>query len=210
MTNVKDQPTIPDEPDALAKATYSNTEEDLEWMVLDRHQLPAELSELELARDEVLDNETMASGGFGDHTTRSLRELGRITGHVREFATRSTTDDIIAAATVVHLFEDHAAVSRWIFETFLKEFTEDPNPGGEGRFISAEEVQVSGFHDEAAAVYAVQEVPIGVVSSTIVDFRVGRLLGVAYVVGPGEDSHLELAQRLAHALERNIVGVVLG
>ena len=48
------------------------------------------------------------------------------------------------------------------------------------------------------------------VSSTVVDFRVGRLLGVAYVVSVGEAERKELAERLGQELERQMVRVVLG
>jgi hypothetical protein len=47
------------------------------------------------------------------------------------------------------------------------------------------------------------------VSSTIIDFRVGRLLGVAYVATLGNSGRLELVERLAQALERRFVQVAL-
>jgi hypothetical protein len=48
------------------------------------------------------------------------------------------------------------------------------------------------------------------VSSTVVDFRVGRILGVAYVGSVGDHTRLEEATELGLALEQNLVSVVLG
>ncbi len=207
MTNL----TTPPESDPLVKATYAMSEAELEWMVLDHAGLPPDLQDLEIAREEILDNESMAEAGPVGRTATSLEEVGRITGFVRDFgATDATSSQVLAAATVVHLFEGHAAVSRWIDDVFVKEMLEMHGPDGEGRFLSTEEIAVSGFHDHAAGVHTTQEAGIGTISSTIVDFRIGRLLGVAYVVTPGESVQREMAQELAHALERHIVRVVLG
>jgi hypothetical protein len=48
------------------------------------------------------------------------------------------------------------------------------------------------------------------VSSTVVDFRLGRILGVVYVATLGNYTRLEMTQELGLALERKIVRVVLG
>ena len=47
-------------------------------------------------------------------------------------------------------------------------------------------------------------------SSTVIDFRVGRLLGVAFVGSIGDQDRLEMASELAYSLEKQIVQVVLG
>ncbi len=203
--------TKPTETNALAKATYATSEDDLRWMVLDQQQLPRELRDLETLREEVLDNEAMAESELGGRTAEALADLGRLTGYVREFgAPGLETGEVIAAATVAHLFESQAAVSRWIDDVFVREFLEDPGADGPGRFLSTKAIEVSGLHDHAAAIFATQEVPIGTISSTIVDFRVGRLLGVAYVITPGEVVLRGIAEELAQTLERHMVGVVLG
>jgi hypothetical protein len=44
----------------------------------------------------------------------------------------------------------------------------------------------------------------------VVDFRVGRLLGVAYIAAFGNCERQAIVERLGHALERKIVRVVLG
>ena len=52
--------------------------------------------------------------------------------------------------------------------------------------------------------------PAGLLSSTVIDFRVGRLLGVAFVGVIGEHERTELATELALALEKRMVQVALG
>ena len=54
-----------------------------------------------------------------------------------------------------------------------------------------------------------QSSPEGPVSSTVVDFRVGRLLGVAYVVTLGNYTQQALTQRLGQTLERHMVQAIL-
>jgi hypothetical protein len=66
-----------------------------------------------------------------------------------------------------------------------------------------------GFADEAAGLRVLQSSPMGPISSTVVDFRLGRLLGVAYVATFGNYERQEIVERLGHALERKIVRVVL-
>jgi hypothetical protein len=70
-------------------------------------------------------------------------------------------------------------------------------------------LEFQGFADEVAGLRVLQSSPIGPISSTVVDFRVGRILGVAYVVTLGNHARRELVERLGHALERKIVRVVL-
>jgi hypothetical protein len=66
-----------------------------------------------------------------------------------------------------------------------------------------------GFADEAAGLRVLQSSPMGPISSTVVDFRLGRLLGVAYVATFGNYERQEIVARLGQALERKIVRVVL-
>ena len=76
--------------------------------------------------------------------------------------------------------------------------------------ISVDRLQPASFFDEAVALKVLQGGPGGLVSSTVIDFRVGRLLGVAYVGTLGDHQRLELAAELGLALEKRIVKVVLG
>ena len=203
----------------LLQATFAVEATELEWMVLTKDQLPAEVSGFELLRESELDNETMAEHGASDRTAASLRELGRVTGYVREFAVHQGAPtlsaepaEVLLAATVVHLFDSRDAVGNWIDEVFVRDFRD--RVGKEtstGHLLTGVEVlDVSGFDDRAAALLAVQEVADGVLASTIVDFRVGRLLGVAYAVAKRDVVLKELAQEMGLELERQMVRVTLG
>ncbi len=204
--------------EALNRATRTTTEAMLPQMVLDQDELPAELRDLLPARAEILDNDTMAEQGFPGNSAESFRALGRITGFMREFAARMPRGESIpvgydlAAATVVHLFDDAQGVSRWMQEIFLEQFEANVDtelhPGQ--HLLMVERLSFHGFSDEATGLRVLQSGPTGLVSSTVVDFRVGRLLGVAYVATFGNCERRALAEHLGLDLERKIVRVVLG
>ncbi len=186
-------------------------------MVLQKQHLPEELREFEHFREGVLTNATMADQGFPGNTAESLRNIGRITGRMREFANpvaKSLVQDGIdlVAATVVHLFQDDQSVSRWMTEVFVKQFEENEGKtrGAGHQLIAVRQLEVAGFHDEAVGIQAVQSGPNGIASSSVIDFRVGRLLGVAFVVTIGDIERRALTERLAIELERQMVAVVLG
>ena len=202
--------------DAFRRATDAVSEADLEQMLLLPADMPQDFADFVVARERVLDNETMAQNGFPGQTEEKIVEAGRINGYVRELSRElqeePETGLIVSAGMVAHLFRDAASVERWIDETFLSEFV-----GNAGRVLDngnellhAEEVPVSGFHGRAAAVFAVHDVPVGVIGSTIVDFALGRLLGVAFVVALGSSEHLATARELALRMERRFVSVALG
>ena len=52
--------------------------------------------------------------------------------------------------------------------------------------------------------------PKGLLSSSILDFRLGRLLGLAYVVTSGDQDRLGSAEVLGKKLERHMVAVTVG
>ena len=114
--------------DALRRATRTITEADLSRMVLDRDELPPALRGFLPARTGILDNHTMAQQGFPGSSAERFRAVGRLTGYMQEFAAPTPASEEIpagydvAATTVVHLFEDHQGVSRWIEEVFLGDF----------------------------------------------------------------------------------------
>ena len=202
--------------DALRRATDAVAEGDLERMLLEPTDMPPDLAGFVVAREGELDNETMAEHGFPGQTEESIGEAGRISGYLREISREleeePETGLIVSAGMVAHLFRDGEAVERWIDDTFLHEFV-----GNAGRVLDnghellhAEEVPVSGFHGKAAGVFAVHDVPVGVIGSTIVDFALGRLLGVAFVVALGSSEHLSTARDLALRMERRFVSVALG
>ena len=202
--------------DPLKRATDAVREEDLEHMLLDVDDLPSELTGFEIAREGVLDNTSMADHGFPGQTVESIGARGRITGYVREFAPEeletALDGDLITVGTVIHLFETDNGPSEWIDDIFLKEFlgsVGNLNDNGH-ELIHAEQVELSGFYGKSASIFAVHEIPNGTLGSTIVDFSIGRLLGVTFVVTLGETQNLELAKDLALSLERQVVSVALG
>jgi hypothetical protein len=203
--------------EALYRATRTITEADLPRLVLNQHELPPPLRDFLPARTGVLDNDTMARQGFPGSSAERFRAVGRLTGYLQEFAAPMPEDEEmavgqdIAAATVVHLFEDMHGVSRWIEEIFLGEFAayvdQELQPGQ--RLLMVQRLEFHGFADEVAGLRVLQSSPLGPISSTVVDFRVGRLLGVAYVATFGNFERRELTERLGQALQQKIVRVVL-
>jgi len=201
-------------PDALDRAAEGIREEDLSSMALAREELPYELREFQLAREGVLDNADMAEHGFPGSTTGEVRATGRITGYLREFVTPAPPQEgsNVIAATVVHLFQDKLQVSRWMTGKFLGDFQRSVGRelGRGQQLISADRLQYEGFSDEAVGLRTLQTSDAGLVSSTIVDFRVGRLLGVAYLVTLGDVERKELVGQIGIELERRIVRILLG
>ena len=204
--------------EALNRATRSIREADLPRMVLDLHELPPEFQGFHPSRDGALDNAIMAEQGFPGNSAESFAALGRITGYVQEFAAPVARGEAIpvgydlAVASVVHLFEDAQGVSRWMREIFLGQF--EANTGRElhsgQHLLMVERLPFQGFSDEVAGLRVLQSGPQGPVSSTVVDFRVGRLLGVVYLATFGNCERRAAVEHLGHALERKIVRVVLG
>ena len=72
--------------EALHRATQTITALDLPRLVLHQRDLPTAFRDFLVAREEPLDNESMARQGFPGNTAERFRALGRITGYVREFA----------------------------------------------------------------------------------------------------------------------------
>ena len=203
--------------EAIHRATQAITPDDLPRMVLYQRDLPAALRHFLPTRDNALDNETMAQQGFPGSTAERFRAVGRITGYMCEFAAPAPEGDEIPAgydllaATVVHLFDHPEGVSRWIDEVFVGEFCarvdQELHPGQ--RLLTVERLTPRGFADQAVGLRVLQSSEPGPVSSTIIDFRVGRLLGVAYVATLGSYERLALVEQLAHTLERRFVQVAL-
>lgn len=203
----------------LAELTEFVTSEDLPWMVVDKPDLPNDLSGFDLLRELVLDNETMAKHGSAKRTAADLVALGRVNGYAREFAVpqgaptlKGEPSVILEAATVAHLFATAEDVEHWIDEVFVEEIQSrigQEEADGQ-KLVGVEKLEVTGFHDHAATLLVVHEVPGGVLASTIVDFRLGNLLGVAYVVAKEDRSFIDLASDLGGRLERQMVRVVLG
>ena len=201
---------------AINRATFSITDGHLDQLVLEKADLPPEFSGHQMVREGPLDNRTMAEQGFPGNTEDRFREAGRITGFLREFGptTNMQTGDgfNFLGATVAHLFDDANKVSGWMNEVFIKDFERNVGErvGEDHQVVSVQGLEVSGFYDEAVALKVLQGGPTGLVSSTVIDFRLGRLLGVAFVATIGDHERLDLATELGIAMEKRMVGVVLG
>ena len=198
------------------RATFNVTQNELEFMVLTKTELPAVFQGYQVVREGVLDNADLAQHGFAGSTPEGFRRAGRVTGYMREFgptANMAVADGFnFVGATVAHLFDTPEAVSGWMHDIFLKDFEDNVgNSVGENhQLISVQRLEPKGFFDEAVAIRVVQGGPQGILSSTVIDFRVGRILGVAFVGAVGEHERLDLANQLGSALEKRIVRVVLG
>ena len=201
---------------ALTRATYRITAESLPQMTLEPGEFPGEFSAHQVIREGELDNDTLARNGFAGSTAARFAEAGRVTGAMRELgptANMSLNDGVdFMAASVVHLFDSPESVAGWMRDIFLKDFEDNVgNSVGEGhQLISAARVETAGFYDESVGLRVLQGGPGGIISSTVVDFRLGRLLGVAFVGTMGDHHRLELALRIGQSLEKRIASVVLG
>ena len=201
---------------ALSRATFRITEDQLEYMVLDRDSILEEFQGYQVVREGVLDNETMAERGFAGSTAERFRLAGRISGYVREFgptANMSVFDGFdFVGATVAHLFDNPDSVTGWMQDIFVKDFEDNvgDSVGDSQQLISVHRLKPTGLFDEAVALKVLQGSSAGLLSSTVIDFRVGRILGVAFVGSVGDQERLELASQLARSLEKRIVQVVLG
>ncbi len=202
--------------DAFRRATDAVAGDDLQWMPLSSQELPPEFAGFREVRAGELDNATMAEHGLPGQTAESIAAMGRITGYAREVARERLPDPadgaVVMAGMVAHLFVDADGVGRWIDEVFRKDFLASVGRIRDSghNLVHAEEVAVSGFHGKCAALFAVHETPLGELGSTIIDFGVGRILGVAFVVALGRNRNLEMAVDLGLRLERRIVSVALG
>ena len=199
---------------ALDRATFGISEESLQYMVLENSDMPEEFQGFQVVREGPLDNETMAQHGFQGNTSERFRTLGRVTGFMRELGETSNAGDgfNFLGATVAHLFDNPKTVTDWMHEVFIKDFEANigESVGEDQQLISTKRLETSGFFDEAVALKVLQGGTAGLVSSTVLDFRVGRILGVAFVGTVGDHERLDLATQLAQSLERQIVKVVLG
>ena len=185
-------------------------------MVLDKNQFPNDFQGHQIVREGELDNETLAKNGFDGSTAERFLQAGRVTGTMRELG--PTTEMAMAdgfdfmAASVVHLFDNPESVTSWMHEIFLKDFEDHVGDSvGQGhQLVSTARVATGGFFDESVALHVLQGGPTGLISSTVVDFRLGRLLGVAFIGTVGNHQRPELTMQIGQALERRMAAVVLG
>ena len=199
----------------LVQATYGIDESDLPYLALAASDLPDMFRDFTRVREDELDNARMAENGFEDASEERYREIGRINGFVREFWSPDAQLDLdgedVMAGTVAHLFETPEGVSRWISEVFLGDFANNVGaPAGDGQIlVGIDRFEPEGFFDEAAGIRARYDRYGHAISATIIDFRVGRILGVAYIATLGDYERILEANELGMAMEQGIVAEVL-
>jgi hypothetical protein len=185
-------------------------------MVLEKEDLSSEFQGHKSLREGFWDNERLARHGFATSTAPRFRRAGRVTGYIREFGPNAAMESRdgfnFLAATAAHMFSSPQSVVDWMHHIFLHDFQENVGEKvGQGQqLVSIRRLEPANFYDEAVALKVLQGGSSGLMSSTIVDFRVGRVLGVAIVGTVGDHERLELASELGLALEKRIVSVVLG
>ena len=205
-------------PNALTRATYTISDALIERMVLEPVELPRGLAGFQLARSGYLDNHTMAEQGFPGNSAEGFARIGRITGFLAEYANPAAGSAAgpgvdVAAGAVVHLFDREDSVKVWMHDIFLRQFQE--NVGESSRdgseLVSVEKLRRQRLRRRGgvAAGDAPRHRP-GSSRRPVIDFRVGRLLGVAFVVSTGDLERLDVTTDLALALERRMVSVTLG
>ena len=201
---------------AITRATYRVTQDTLPDMVLEKSEFPSDFHTHQIVREGELDNETLASNGFAGNTAQRFLAAGRVTGSMRELGPTSNmamADGFdFMAASVVHLFDTPESVSRWMHDIFLKDFEDHVGDtvGQDHQLVSATRLETAGFFDESVALQVLQGGPSGLISSTVVDFRLGRLLGVAFIGTIGNHHRPQLTMQIGQALEKRIAQIVLG
>ena len=201
---------------SIDRATYSVGEASLDLMVLEKAGFPEAFQSHQVIREGALDNETLAENGFDGSTAERFSQAGRVTGVMRELGPTSNmamSDGFdFMAASVVHLFDSPDSVHGWMHEIFLKDFEDRVGESvGQGhQLVSATRLEPTGFFDEAVGLRVLQGGVDGLISSTVVDFRVGRLLGVVFIGAVGDHDRLNQVIQLGQILEKRIVSVVLG
>ncbi len=201
---------------SIDRATYSIGENSLDLMVLEKTGFPELFQGHQVVREGSLDNETLAQNGFEGSSAERFSQAGRVTGVMRELGPTSNmgmSDGFdFMAATVVHLFDSPESVHSWMYDIFLKDFEDRVGESvGQGhQLVSATRLEPTGFFDEAVGLKVLQGGVDGLISSTVIDFRVGRLLGVVFIGAVGDHDRLDQVVQLGQILEKRIVSVVLG
>ena len=201
---------------SIDRATYSIGENALDLMVLEKTGFPELFQGHQVVREGSLDNETLAQNGFEGSSAERFSQAGRVTGVMRELGPTSSmgmSDGFdFMAATVVHLFDSPDSVHSWMYDIFLKDFEDRVGESvGQGhQLVSATRLEPTGFFDEAVGLKVLQGGVDGLISSTVIDFRVGRLLGVVFIGAVGDHDRLDQVVQLGQILEKRIVSVVLG
>ena len=200
----------------LVQATYDVHESDLPSLTLPVHSLPDRYETYTHVREDDLDNTKMAVHGFPGATEERFVEIGRLNGFVREFWSSDVNPDVdgadVIVGSVAHLFNTPEGVHDWMHDVFLNDFHNNigADAGEDQILVAVDQFTPEGFFDEAVGLRANYNRQGHPVSATIIDFRVGRILGVAYIATTGDHSRIDEVTDLGFKMEESIVSVVLG
>ena len=200
----------------LVQATFGVGESDLPRLALPIQSLPDRYKSYTQVREEDLDNTKMAVHGFPGATEERFVEIGRVNGFVREFWSPSVDQNVdgadVLVGSVAHLFNTPEGVHDWIHDVFLSDFFNNigADAGEDQILVAADQFAPEGFFDEAVGLRASYNRHGHAITATIVDFRVGRILGVAYVATTGDYARIDEVTELGITMEESIVSVVLG
>ncbi len=205
--------------DELERALQSVTENDLAIMVLPQEELGEEFADLEIDEDSGFQNNEQATDDTinPEDTGEDLERAGRINGYELEYVAPDLLsmleagEGVAVVETMVHLFKDAGAAS-----DFLAEQVEDYQRF-EGKEVmpsmtlqEAQTFAVDGLADEAIGVRARVSFGDMQLYGTGVYFRLGRLVGEAWIA-TGDDADVNSqVKTIARALEERIEGVLLG
>ena len=211
------EPAEPPQDPRLDRLTSRAGLDQLAAMTLELPELPPEFRSYHRARSGPVDNARIAWQSFHNTTAADVQRQSRQGGYIKEFAATAEVelDDglNLAVATSVHLFDRPESVAAWLRDQFLGQFAKlagQPLGSRGAQLISARPLpDPAGFYDRCAALKAVQGGPGGVFSASIVNFRLGRLLGCALIGVLGDHDRAEPAADLARRLERNMVRTLL-
>ena len=201
---------------SVTRATYEIGESDLPRMVLVEDDLPSRYQDYQTLSEGGLDNHTMAAHGFAEASEERFRRAGRVTGFLKEFGLAGPqvyVDGVdYVVASIAHLFDSPESVHSWMLDVFINDFEDNVGVDlGNGQILKGiDRFTPEGFYDEAIGLRTIHDNSGQTVSSAVIDFRVGRVLGVVYVATLGDHHRLDETTELGIAMERLIVGVALG
>lgn len=200
----------------VARATFDLDERHLPDLALLAEDLPEPYLGYRLRREGELNNRQMAERGFPEASEERFAAIGRVSGFMREFGPPPpalASDGVdFAVGSVAHIFGSPENVGAWMREVFLGDFFANAGAdvGGGQTLARVERLEPQGFYDEAVGLKTLHYGSGHTISSTIIDFRVGRILGVAFVATVGDYPRLNETTRLGIAMEQLIVAVSLG
>jgi hypothetical protein len=203
----------------LALAIESMAAQDLARMALPREELSGVEPEYVLADDSgFVDNASVASEFFAPDTDeRHLQFLGRISGYELAYENSDAFfagEGVVGLTTSVHLFRDKEGASAFV-RRFLSEAETYVGTEADGVLLAAaDEISVEPLGDESWGLRASLSLrgPDGASTfyATTEYIRLDRLVAIASVLRMDDIDASDEVQEMARALERRILGVLLG